>query len=213
MHVRSLRTVGIAHNQRIGTGFTVYSSVTDVCVCVSPGGVDVNVYALYQRSNLDGSHSESVTQLAFGVAGNTGKDIDLEPNIELQIKVRPPNIPCPSMWYLACVTHPHTSIVDMPHLPHIHLTHATPTPQVFSTSINSVEEFKENKELAVYKDFWSLPGKRQFMFIYGICNSTVTPPQITLLGNTISGSQTVMSSVTIIVFCALGTVTMVTFKY
>ena len=47
----------------------------------------LNVYALYQRPNVDGSYSESVTVLAQDVGQNTGRDIDLEPNIQLQIKV------------------------------------------------------------------------------------------------------------------------------
>ena len=46
------------------------------------------MYALYQRPNVDGSLSESVTQLATDVEQNTGSDIDIEPNIHLQIKVR-----------------------------------------------------------------------------------------------------------------------------
>ena len=47
----------------------------------------LNVYALYQRPNVDGSYSESVTVLAKDIVQNTGRDIDLEPNIQLQIKV------------------------------------------------------------------------------------------------------------------------------
>ena len=46
------------------------------------------MYGLYNRTNVDGSKSESVAQLALGVAYNTGREIDLEPGVSLQLKVQ-----------------------------------------------------------------------------------------------------------------------------
>ena len=37
--------------------------------------------------NFDGSESESITQLAVNVLRNEGKEINLEPNIAMEIKV------------------------------------------------------------------------------------------------------------------------------
>ena len=37
--------------------------------------------------NFDGSESESITQLAVNVPRNEGREINLEPNIPMEIKV------------------------------------------------------------------------------------------------------------------------------
>ena len=47
----------------------------------------LSVYALYFRVNVDGSKSESVTQLASSVAYGSGEEVTLEPGVLLQIKV------------------------------------------------------------------------------------------------------------------------------
>lgn len=45
------------------------------------------MYGLYQRNNIDGSESESVMRLVDNLKMNEGKEISLEPNKRMQIKV------------------------------------------------------------------------------------------------------------------------------
>lgn len=47
----------------------------------------LNFYGLYLRRNFDGSESESITQLVANVPAGEGREISLEPNTNMQIKV------------------------------------------------------------------------------------------------------------------------------
>lgn len=44
-------------------------------------------YGLYQRRNVDGSESESITQLAVNLQINQGIDINIQPMTIIDIKV------------------------------------------------------------------------------------------------------------------------------
>lgn len=50
--------------------------------------VGLYFYGLYQRKNIDGSESESITQLAVNLLMNNGLDINLQPSTKMDIKVR-----------------------------------------------------------------------------------------------------------------------------
>ena len=45
------------------------------------------MYALYLRVNVDSSKSESVAQLTSNVPYGSGEEVNLEPGVQLQIKV------------------------------------------------------------------------------------------------------------------------------
>lgn len=44
-------------------------------------------YGLYQRRNVDGSESESITQLAVNLQINQGIDVNIQPMTIIDIKV------------------------------------------------------------------------------------------------------------------------------
>jgi len=45
-------------------------------------------YGLYLRRNYDGSQSESITQLAADIPTGEGREINLQPETNMHIKVR-----------------------------------------------------------------------------------------------------------------------------
>jgi hypothetical protein len=47
----------------------------------------IHFYGLFQRTNSDGSQSQSITQLAANVAMNSGIEINVQPLTQLHIKV------------------------------------------------------------------------------------------------------------------------------
>lgn len=47
----------------------------------------MHFYGLYQRRNIDGSESESITQLAVNLQINQGIDINIQPMTIIDIKV------------------------------------------------------------------------------------------------------------------------------
>ena len=50
--------------------------------------VGLNFYSLYLRRNSDGSESESIATLATDLDYHSGIDVNVEPNLVTQIKVK-----------------------------------------------------------------------------------------------------------------------------
>lgn len=112
--------------------------------------VGLNFYSLYLRRNADGSESESIATLTTNLDYQTGIDINVQPNLVTQIKVRKHNM----------------------------ITQMINTLQGFYKLITSVDRFKLDTPVVIIDYLEVKPGKRHYLVAYGVDGSSVVPPSM-----------------------------------
>ena len=148
----------------------------------------MNYYGLYLRRNYDGSQSESITPIAVNLQLNEGMESSFEPDTPVDIKVTSVSLDTIAVVLYLCF-----------------LCAMTQQQQGFYSTINSVEEFKQNDPVVQFNEYVSKAGVRQYLLAYGDYEDTqnITMPKMVLLGTdaatTISCRPTMLMLIIIVV--------------